>query len=204
MLAGPSEIVVVASDDANEQYVASDLLAQAEHDTDARPILITDSRPFAESVGKAIERQLADLPTADIARQALLNGGFVVVTDTAEAIKTCETIAPEHLSLQGSKYSQIADEFSCGSALFIGDGTAEVFGDYGAGPNHVLPTGGMARSFGGLSVPTFMRMQTRLELTDKNASQQTIADSVALARIEGLEAHARSAELRVKNDDSPS
>ena len=197
MLAGPSEIVVVASSDAHAPLVAADLLAQAEHDTDARPILISDDESFAIKVQQEIAAQLETLPTAIVARAALQNGGYLVVESVAAAIEACRQIAPEHLSLQGEKVASAADQFTCGSALFIGNGSAEVIGDYGAGPNHVLPTGGRARSESGLSVATFIRMQTQLHITDTNKATPLIEDAVKLARIEGLEAHARSAALRI-------
>lgn len=201
MLAGPSEIVVVASGDANARFVAADLLAQAEHDTDARPILITDDELIAEKVQVELTRQLATLPTADVARVALQNGGFNVVDSVQSAIDACKKLAPEHLSLQGDKFTAVADRFTCGSALFIGNASAEVIGDYGAGPNHVLPTGGRAKSESSLSVATFMRMQTQLHINDVNEAAPLINDAVDLARIEGLEAHARSACLRVDRND---
>ena len=199
MLAGPSEIVIVASGDADERLVAADLLAQAEHDTDARPILITDDQSFAVKVQQELTTQLETLPTADVARIALENGGYHVVESVAAAIHVCKQIGPEHLSLQGEKITSAAEQFTCGSALFIGNVSAEVIGDYGAGPNHVLPTGGRARSESGLSVATFMRMQTQLHIENAHEAAPLINDAVELAYIEGLEAHARSAALRIRS-----
>ena len=195
MLAGPSELVVVAGDDARPEFVAADLLGQAEHDPDARPILIAFSETFAQSVSDELNRQIEGLSTAAIAIQSVRNGGFIVVTDINEAVSCCDQLAPEHLSLQGEEATQSADRFKGGSALFIGSETAEVFGDYGAGPNHVLPTGGTARSQSPLSVINFMRMQSRLKINAATASR-LMDDATRMGRLEGLEAHARSCEVR--------
>ena len=196
MLAGPSELVVAAAGDGKAEWVAADLMAQAEHDEDARAILVTTSADFAEEVARELHRQLDDLPTASVARRALARSGFVVVEDVQQAIACCERIAPEHLSLQGATFSDRAEAFTSGAALFIGGAAAQVFGDYGAGPNHVLPTSGHARRHSPLSVATFLRQQTFLRMGD--AGDQTLtADAAALARLEGLEAHARSAEKRI-------
>ncbi len=198
MLAGPSELVVVAAADAQPQWVAADLLAQAEHDPDARPWLVTNSEHFAQLVCDQLLRQLETLPTASVARQALAHGGFFVVANVGEAVAICERIAPEHLSLQGAMFEDHADAFTTAGALFVGSDSAEVFGDYGAGPNHVLPTGGTARSHSGLSVASFMRCQTtlQLQLSDEALCQRQVADAARLARLEGLAGHARSAEFR--------
>ncbi|MEM9411988.1 MAG: histidinol dehydrogenase [Planctomycetota bacterium] len=195
-LAGPSELVVVASSDADPARVAADLLAQAEHDPDARPILITFEETFARSVVKQIVTQLETLPTAGVAKQAVSSGGYFVVDDILEAKRVCDQIAPEHLSIQGKSIESRAMDFDSGAALFVGTKTAEVFGDYGAGPNHVLPTGGAARSSSALSVLSFMRFQTTLEITETSNAIKMIDDATVLARIEGLEAHARSSDLR--------
>ena len=122
-----------------------------------------------------------------------------MVESVAAAIHVCKQIGPEHLSLQGEKITSAAEQFTCGSALFIGNVSAEVIGDYGAGPNHVLPTGGRARSESGLSVATFMRMQTQLHIENAHEAAPLINDAVELAYIEGLEAHARSAALRIRS-----
>ena len=196
MLAGPSELVVVAFDGAKPEFVAADLLAQAEHDPDARPILIAWNADFANLVVVAMSKQLAVLSTAEIARQALRNGGFVVVENLEEAVHCCRKLAPEHLSLQGGEVECEADQFAGGAALFIGSNTAEVFGDYGAGPNHCLPTGGTARSQNPLSVLNFMRMQTTLKIEDRDRAANLISDAVQFGKLEGLEAHANSSALR--------
>ncbi|MEN8113762.1 MAG: histidinol dehydrogenase [Actinomycetota bacterium] len=192
-LAGPSEIVVVADRSADPRLVAADLLAQAEHDTDALPILISTSDEVADEVDGELEEQLLSLPTAPIAAAALEGGFAVAAVDLDEAIDLCNHLAPEHLSLHVENAASVADRFTSYGSLFVGDGSAEAFADYGAGPNHVLPTGGGARYQSGLSVATFLRSPTWMTLT---APGRLTEDAATLARLEGLEAHARSAELR--------
>ena len=194
MLAGPSELVVVADDTSDPERVAADLLAQAEHDPDAVPILIALSAPLVERVNAALLSQLETLPTAAIAARALENGFAVVAQDLAEASQICDRLAPEHLAVHLAKPEALGPRHY--GALFAGEDAAEVLGDYGAGPNHVLPTGGTARSVGALSVTTFLRVQTWLRVDDAAQAAQLVDDAVALARLEGLEAHARAAELR--------
>src|SRR5439155_368717 len=157
MLAGPSELVVFADAGASPAVIAADLLAQAEHDPDAVPILVTLDPTHLGRVDTELARQLADLPTADVARAALANGGVVVVATLEEGIAACDALAPEHLELCLGDAAAVAPRVEHFGALFIGAGSAEVLGDYGAGPNHVLPTAGTARSQGGLSVYTFLR-----------------------------------------------
>ncbi len=196
MLAGPSELVVLADSSADPELVASDLLAQAEHDPDAVPILVTDSRGHAESVNKAVRGQLENLPTRETAEAACQNGFIVVCEDTRHGAEICNRIAPEHLEVLTANPQRDAENLEHFGGLFIGAGAAEVLGDYGIGPNHVLPTGGTARSTGGLSVFDFVRWRTWMRVDDASASRQAVDDAVALARHEGLEAHARSAERR--------
>jgi len=192
-LAGPSEIVVIADASADPRLVAADLLAQAEHDVDALPILITTSSSLHENVELQITRQLRDLSTADVAAAALGNGFCLMVDDLEQAVAVSERIAPEHLALHVSNPETPAGKLGSYGSLFIGEASAEAFADYGIGPNHVLPTGGGARFQSGLSVMTFLKSPTWIRLTKP---QEVLADSAALARIEGLEAHARAAELR--------
>jgi phosphoribosyl-ATP pyrophosphohydrolase/phosphoribosyl-AMP cyclohydrolase/histidinol dehydrogenase len=197
MLAGPSELVVLADAAADPGIVAADLLGQAEHDVDARPILVTWSQSLADLVEVALTQQLCTLPTRGVAEAALDQGYCVLCKDVDEAIEVCDRIAPEHLEILTADADAIAPRLQHYGGLFIGSGAAEVFGDYGIGPNHVLPTGSTARYTGGLSVLDFLRVRTYLRL-DPGASLQAIAaDAAALARIEGLEAHARSAERRL-------
>ena len=195
MLAGPSELVVVADATADPAWVAADLLAQAEHDPDAVPILISIDAELPSWVEKELERQLEDLPTADTARAALANGGVIVCETEEEACLACDDIAPEHLHLSVSNAESWPDRLHHYGALFIGWRAAEVFGDYGVGPNHVLPTGGTARARGGLSVMDFLRVRTWIQ-ADSDLDPELIEDVAWFARQEGLEAHARAAEIR--------
>jgi len=192
-LAGPSELVVVADSSADANEVAADLLAQAEHDADALPILVTTDAAVIRAVCQGIERQLDSLPTAATARQALRNGYSVLCADTDEVVRTVDLLAPEHLQLSVEDPGALAARVGHAGALFLGPRSAEVFGDYGAGPNHVLPTGRAARHTGGLSVIHFLRIRTWLDI---NAPGTLTSDTAAFARLEGLEAHARAAERR--------
>lgn len=194
-LAGPSELLVVADDSASPEFVAADLIAQAEHDVRALPMLITRSREFAARVEDELSRQLSSLPTAQVARAALRNGFRCVAGCTDQIVQLCDAIAPEHLQLTHAESQELAARVSHFGALFLGEGTPEVLADYGVGPNHVLPTGGAARASGGLSVLDFLRVQSWVRLEDPDPGQVT--DAVAFARAEGLEGHARAAQLRI-------
>lgn len=196
MLAGPSELLVVAGSDADPEWIAADLLAQAEHDPDARPLLIALDAEVIPAVQQAIEQQLLTLPSADIARAALGNGGAWLAPDTEQALEAIDRLAPEHLELPGERAAALADRARHYGALFTGRAGGEVFGDYGAGPNHVLPTGGSARRTQGLSVLDFLRLRTQLHLDDLAACEELRKDAAALADLEGLCGHARAARLR--------
>jgi histidinol dehydrogenase len=141
-------------------------------------------------------RQLADLPTAATARAALAGGGVVLCRDDDEIIRLANAVGPEHLQISIERPGRLSGRLRNYGALFLGDRAAEVFGDYGAGPNHVLPTGGAARHSGGLSVFSFLRLRTWMRGGDGAADEQLVDDTVWLARQEGLEAHARAAERR--------
>jgi phosphoribosyl-ATP pyrophosphohydrolase/phosphoribosyl-AMP cyclohydrolase/histidinol dehydrogenase len=197
MLAGPSELVVLADATADPSTVAADLLAQAEHDPDALPVLVTPSSPLADRVDAELEKQLVDLPTRDVASAALEHGFTVVTADIDAAIRVCNLLAPEHLQVLTANAHAIAERLGHWGGLFIGDASAEVFGDYGVGPNHTLPTGGVARFKGGLSVLDFLRIRTWLELETGEGAAELARDAADLARLEGLEAHARAAERRI-------
>ncbi|MBN2447455.1 MAG: histidinol dehydrogenase [Phycisphaerae bacterium] len=200
MLAGPSELTVVADAAADAALVAADLLAQAEHDPDAVPVLVTLDAALVPGVEAELMRQLADLPTAETARAALENGFAVVVDTRDEAVAACDELAPEHLALHVADADTWLPLLSHYGAAFVGGPSAEVLGDYGIGPNHVLPTARTARAIGGLSVFTFLRVRTWLR-AEAGAELSAIArDAAQLARLEGLEAHARSAERRVSSD----
>jgi len=197
MMAGPSEVLVIADETANPEVVAADLLAQAEHDVEARPILVTTDAKVIANVNAALKRQLAVLPTREVAIPAVRNGFAVLVPDIAAAVAITDKIAPEHLEIQTADSQKVADSCNSYGGLFIGHAAAEVLGDYGAGPNHVLPTSFTAKYTGGLSVHTFLRIRTWMRIDDQIAAQEVVSDSVALARLEGLEGHARAAELRL-------
>lgn len=192
-LAGPSEILVIADDTADPDLVAADLLAQAEHDVDAVPVLVTTSEALAGEVDLRIEKQLADLPTAEVASAALENGFCVVVPTLDRAARVSDTLAPEHLALHVADPRPLAMQVRNYGSIFVGGDAAETFADYGAGPNHVLPTGGGAKFQAGLSVFSFLRPATWLAIDDPG---ELIEDTARLARLEGLEAHARAALAR--------
>lgn len=193
MLAGPSELVVLADDSADPALVAADLLAQAEHDPDALPVLVSLDPSLPERVRAELKIQVETLPTEKTARAALEHGFAVVETDSARAFALVEELAPEHLQILLRDPGFAADRIRHAGALFLGPKSAEVLGDYGAGPNHVLPTSRGARSRGGLSVFSFLRIRTWMELDEPEIVAR---DAAALARLEGLEAHARAAERR--------
>ena len=193
-LAGPSEIVVIADGRASPELVAADLIAQAEHDVDALPILLTTEIDLLRAVDIEIDRQMSRLSTAGVAGPSLRNGFAVVVDDLHRAAAVSDSIAPEHLALHLSEPEEMSKRLANYGSLFCGSSSAETFADYGIGPNHVLPTGGSARFQSGLSPMTFLRAATWLELTDAG---QVIPDTADLARHEALEGHARAAETRV-------
>lgn len=197
MLAGPSELVILADAAADPETVAADLLAQAEHDVDAMAVLVSLDVGLVAQVNEALRRQLLTLASGQTARRALGNGFAVIAESLEQAIELCDRLAPEHLQLVGEAPPAAAGRLSDYGALFVGEQAAEVFGDYGAGPNHVLPTGGTARHRAGLSVLSFLRLQTQLHFSRANGSGgEVVGDAIALARLEGLEAHARAAERR--------
>ncbi len=196
MLAGPSELTVLADQAANPELVAADLLAQAEHDDTAVTILVTTSAKMIEQVREAAMRLLADLPDNEIAT-ASLNAGFsVLCADLDQACNVCNRLAPEHLALHLAQAKWARKRLSNYGCLFLGERSAMVFGDYGAGPNHVLPTGGTARFSGGLSVFHFMSIRNWMEMDDPEGIRAMAQDAAELARMEGLEAHARAADRR--------
>jgi phosphoribosyl-ATP pyrophosphohydrolase/phosphoribosyl-AMP cyclohydrolase/histidinol dehydrogenase len=199
MLAGPSELVVLADESADAGLVAADLLAQAEHDPDAQPILVTTDPNLPDLVESALGRQLDGLavPAQEVATSALAQGFAVIAPDLDTAVEVCDRLAPEHLQVLTVEAEQVARRLTSYGALFIGAATAEVLGDYGAGPNHTLPTGGTARYAGGLSVLDFLRVRTWMRIDSQSEAAGLVADAVALARLEGLEAHAHAAERRM-------
>ncbi len=197
MLAGPSELVLIADSTANVETVAADLLAQAEHDVDARPFLITTSRAIADQVVESLIRQINVLPTGEVAKQSLANGAVIVAESLEDAIEVCNDLAPEHLELHCADAEKVALEIENAGCIFIGSQSAEVFGDYGIGPNHTLPTAGTSRWSAGLNVFSFIRVRTWIKLAA--APQELIEDTARLAELEGLIGHQRSALRRMKD-----
>lgn len=194
-LAGPSEVVIIASGDADARLVAADLLAQAEHDLAAHTVLLTDDPMFADAVDAELVHQLSELATEGIAHGSIVRNGRCAVLPLGQAIALANTLAPEHLELHGANAESLAPRATCFGALFVGSGAGETFGDYGAGANHILPTAGTARFSGGLSVFTFLNIRTTLRSIGP-IDAGIIADSATLAEAEGLHAHARAARLR--------
>jgi histidinol dehydrogenase len=196
-LAGPSEVVIVADPDADAAEVAADLLAQAEHDPQAAAVLITTDVKLAKRVSAEIDRQLADLATADTARASLESfGAALVVAGLEEALDLVERIAPEHLQLVGKEAEVLALHVRNAGAIFLGASTPEVFGDYVAGPSHVLPTCGSARFASALGVEDFLRRSHTVRFSPVAASHRAAA-AAALADVEGLPAHAAAARRRL-------
>ena len=202
MLAGPTEVFAIADDSANPKWLAADLLAQAEHDIVAQPILATDSEEIAKAVQQEIEEQLKDLPTAETARKSVDTFGRIIVTSSIEeACEIANKKAPEHLELAmdaGEKLEAAKKLVHNYGSLFIGHGAAEVFGDYAAGLNHTLPTSGSAKFTGGLSVRAFIKTVTTLRTIEgKEGALASAKAAGILGDAEGLAAHARAARIRI-------
>ncbi len=197
MIAGPSEILVIADDSANPDFTAADLLSQAEHDPLASAMLVTTSETVAKAVSEAVEKQLRQLERADIARESLDKyGAILVVSDLDAALNLANRIAPEHLELQIRNPFEHIGEIRNAGAVFVGNYTPEPVGDYIAGPNHVLPTAGTARFASALSVDHFVK-KTSLIYYSESAFRTEAEDIVRLAEIEGLAAHANSIKIRL-------
>lgn len=200
-LAGPSELLILADETADPRLVAADLVAQAEHDTDAAVALITSDGDFAEAVAEEIEQQLPDRARRDIIRDALDNeaSGLFVARSTSEAVLFADEYAPEHLAIVAENDEALLDRIDNAAAVFLGQYSPVAAGDYASGPNHVLPTGGGARITGGLSVDTFRRATTVQRISESGlaALRETIT---TLAAAEELEAHAESVAMRFDED----
>ncbi len=199
-LAGPSEIVVVADAGNDPAWIAADLLSQAEHDPDAQSILITDDSVFAEAVGTEIARQLADLPTSEVATASWRDHGAIILSPLTEAAGLVNRIAPEHVELAVNEPRLLADKIRHAGAIFLGRFAPEAIGDYVAGSNHVLPTNRAARFSSGLSTLDFLKRTSIIDC-DADAFAHLAAPTITLARAEGLPAHARSASLRFNPRD---
>lgn len=200
MIAGPSEIVVLADANAKAQYIAADLLSQAEHDERASAVLVTPSSELAEAVKEAVEKQLETLPKREIAEASIRDYGAVYVTkDLDEAIDVTNELAPEHLELLTEDAMALVGRIRHAGAIFVGPYSSEPVGDYFAGPNHVLPTNGTARFSSPLSVDDFVKKSSIISYS-KQALKQNGASISALARLEGLEAHARAIDIRLEDE----
>jgi len=195
MPAGPSELMVIADSSADPEIAAADLLSQAEHDADAQVLLVSNSRGALAAILEEVERQLQTLPRADIARRSLAEGRAIRVSDLAEACAVANLYGPEHLALQTLDAESLVDRINAAGAIFVGTWAAETLGDYAAGPSHVLPTDGGARTLGGITTASFMTSMSVQSVSEAGAA--ALAPIAArLARLEGLEAHARAADLR--------
>jgi len=197
MLAGPSELVILADDTADPALIAADLLAQAEHDELAVPILVTTAASLVDQVEVELARQLENLPTAGVARTALSNGGVMICATLDQACAMVDRLAPEHLEILATEPASLRDRLRHWGAAFLGAGAGEVLGDYGAGPNHTLPTSRAARFTGGLSVFTFLRVRSWMAVDDPVAAAVLAEDAEWFGRLEGLEGHARAAARRI-------
>ncbi len=198
MIAGPSEILIIADNTANPDFIAADLLSQAEHDVLASSMLVTDSMETAKAVGGAVKKQVEHLSRKNIAKKSLAGyGAIMVVPDIAAAVNLANRIAPEHLELQLKEPFEYIGQIRNAGAVFLGDYTPEPVGDYIAGPNHVLPTAGTARFASALSVDHFIK-KTSLIHYSKAAFKKEAQDIIRLAEIEGLDAHANSVKVRLK------
>jgi histidinol dehydrogenase len=200
MLAGPSEVVVIADGEAEAAYVAADLLAQAEHDPMARSVLLSPSSTLLDAVERETVRQLAALPRREIAASALRDNGALVLTGSlAEAVDVANRLAPEHLELSVAEPDALLARVRCAGAVFLGPHTPEVVGDYVAGPNHVLPTGGTARFASALSTEDFVRRLSVIQYSTRGLVEAW-PHLAELARVEGLQAHSEAARVRIASN----
>ena len=196
MLAGPSEILIVADETADPAYTAADMLSQAEHDMLASSIVITDSRTLAEKVAAEAEKQLQQLPRQEIARASLDKNGLIIVAeDIMQAIELANVSAPEHMEILTREPFQLLPYVRHAGAVFLGAYSPEPLGDYFAGPNHVLPTGGTARYYSVLNVETFMKRTSLISYTQPELNRVS-DDIIRLAEAEGLQAHANAIRIR--------
>tara|TARA_B110000116_G_scaffold267211_1_gene279192 strand:- start:1650 stop:2999 length:1350 start_codon:yes stop_codon:yes gene_type:complete len=195
---GPTETLVISDETADPTLVASDLLAQAEHDILATPVLLVTSGNQARKVLTAIDEQLPLLERADIARQAMLRGGAIIVKDIDRAIELANRFAPEHLCLLIDDPNSVLEKVKNAGGVFVGETSPEVLGDYTAGPSHVMPTGGSARWASPLSILDFLRVMSLVALETEDLLRLG-PDAAILARAEGLTAHARSIERRLES-----
>lgn len=197
MPAGPSELMVIADEGADARLVASDLLSQAEHDPAAQVLLVTASADGAQVIASEVQDRVATLPRIDIARASLESARIIIVRDLDQAVEVANLYAPEHLSLAVARPEDLIGKIRNAGAVFAGALAAETFGDYLAGSSHVLPTDGAARAWGGVSVYTFLKAMSVQTVTPE-AARAIAKPAALLARMEGLEAHARAADARLE------
>jgi histidinol dehydrogenase len=197
MIAGPSEVLVLADGHANPEWIAADLLAQAEHDPVAQAILITSSAALADAVERAVENQLRTLPKAEIAGASWRDYGAVILVENLDdAVPLVDRLAPEHLEIEAEDADALSAKIRNAGAIFLGSHTPEAIGDYVGGPNHVLPTARSARFSSGLGVLDFMK-RTSILKCNADALRAIGPAAIALGRSEGLEGHARSVAIRL-------
>jgi histidinol dehydrogenase len=200
MIAGPSEVLVLADGSVDPRLAAADLMAQAEHDENARALCATWSAAYAEAVKAALGELLRASPRGAIVERSLRdNGGVFVVRDAECALALANAVAPEHLEIQTARPGELLPGVRHAGAVFLGSRAAETFGDYVAGPSHVLPTSGTARFFSPLSALSFVKFGSVVEMSERGV-RELGGHAAALARAEGLFAHARSVELRLEQD----
>jgi len=200
MIAGPSEVSIVADKYSNADWIASDLIAQAEHDVLAQSILITNSKDLIKSVEKSLKSQLKSLPKRNIASKSIKNFGLAIYAKNRKKIlEVVNIIAPEHLEINFSKYENILKRVKNAGSVFIGKYSPEAMGDYIAGPNHVLPTSGSAKFSSGLSVNDFLKRQSLIKIT-KTGIERLGPSVINLSQHENLEGHARSIKMRLKKE----
>ena len=200
MIAGPSEVSIVADKDANPDWIASDLIAQAEHDVYAQSILITNNLNLIQKVNSSIKKQLIDLPKKKIASKSLKNYGLAIyIKNMSNIIDAINIIAPEHLELYVKNYKKLLKKIKNAGSIFLGKYSPEAMGDYLAGPNHVLPTSGSAKFSSGLSVNDFLKRHSLIKIT-KTGIERLGPSVINLAQYENLEGHANSVKIRLKKE----
>ena len=198
LLAGPSEIIVVANNKNDPDWVASDLIAQAEHDENAQSILITDNKNFSSKVINSITKIKKDLPKKKIIEKSLNNNGVIILVDNIEhAAKIINFISPEHLHLHISNYKKLLSKINNAGGIFLGEYSVEAFGDYIVGTNHVLPTSGAAKFSSGLGVLDFMKRNSVVEINKKSFNNLS-EDTQKMSKLEGLDGHKLSVKIRQK------
>ena len=197
MPAGPSELMVIADEHTDAGTVAADLLSQAEHDAAAQVLLVSPSRRVLDTVEQEVEEQLARLPRSAVAGASLANALLIAVRDVEQAVEIANLYAPEHLSLAVADADALIPRIRNAGAVFAGSSAAETFGDYLAGSSHVLPTDGAARAWGGVSTLTFLKAMS-VQSVSPEATSRIACPAALLARMEGLEAHARAADARLE------